>query len=50
MWEWISITSDGVTVYRNCGPQAAYAAVGVDAESDGLKGDRSYLLDFRWRR
>ncbi|WP_161976290.1 hypothetical protein [Mycolicibacterium sp. CH28] len=46
-WEWVLVTNEGVTTYRNAGPQAAYAAVGVDMDSDSTEGDRPYFLEFR---
>jgi hypothetical protein len=47
-WEWVLIDKDGVTRYPGVGPQAAYAAVGVDVDSDDLAGDRPHILEFRW--
>lgn len=46
-WAWVLITEDGVTRYPGVGPQAAYAAVGVDPEGDTLAGDQPYLIEFR---
>jgi hypothetical protein len=46
-WEWVLVTGDGVTAYGGVGPHAAYAAVGVDIDGDGLTGDPPYWLEYR---
>jgi hypothetical protein len=45
-WAWVLITEDGVTLYPGVGPQAAYAAVGVDMARDDVAGDRPYWLEY----
>jgi hypothetical protein len=46
-WAWVLVTEGGVTVYPGVGPQAAYAAAGVDVDSNNMMGDRPYFLEFR---
>ncbi|GLP75687.1 hypothetical protein TUM20983_27970 [Mycobacterium antarcticum] len=46
-WAWVLITKDGVTRYPGVGPQAAYAAVGVDPNGDTVTGDGAYFIEFQ---
>lgn len=46
-WEWVLVTVDGATTYRNLGPKAACAAVEVDLESDTVEGYCPYFVEFR---